>query len=136
MEVQHVGLSARDRQALASIEDGLAESDPDLVTRLDSLSRLVADEETPAPAQRPASRLRVVVSRLARWLPRSRGGRSTRTYSRRGSAILAIWLAISCALIATAVTLSHVPSGRACAAMLAVHCDSPAPAGPPQPSAR
>lgn len=131
-----MGLSARERQALASIEDGLAESDPDLVTRLDSLSRLVADEDTPAPAQRPAGRLRVLVSPLARWLPGSHDDRGTATYSRRGSAILAIWLAISCALIATAVTLSHVPSSGACAAMLALHCDSPAPAGPPQPSAR
>lgn len=131
-----MGLSARERQALASIEDGLAESDPDLVTRLDSLSRLVAHEDTPAPAQRPAGRLRFLVSPLAQWLPGSHGDRSTPTYSRRGSAILAIWLAISCALIATAVTLSHVPSSGACAAMLALHCDSPAPAGPPQPSAR
>jgi hypothetical protein len=136
MEVQHMGLSARERQALASIEDGLAGSDPDLVARLDSLSRLVADEETPAPPKQPTGWLHAVVSSLARWLSGSRGGRRTRARSRRGSAILAIWLAISCAMIATAVTLSHVANSGACAAMLALHCDSPAPAGPPQPSAR
>ncbi len=130
-----MNLSARERQALRSIEGGLAESDPDLAARLAKLSRLIADEDTPPAEQSRVSWPRVVISSLPHWLPRARGRRHACPHSRWVSAMLALWLVVSCALIATAAALSHSASGGACAA-LAVHCDTPSPAGHSQPGAR
>jgi hypothetical protein len=42
-----MSLSAREQQALESIEDGLAESDPGLASRLGMFSRLASGEEMP-----------------------------------------------------------------------------------------
>jgi hypothetical protein len=42
-----MSLSAREQQALESIEDGLAESDPGLASRLGIFSRLASGEEMP-----------------------------------------------------------------------------------------
>jgi hypothetical protein len=130
-----MGLSSRERQALNSIEGGLAETDPDLVETLDSLSRLMAGERKPAASRSRVSWPRRVVSSIASWLRGPRGHGRTRAHPRRGRAILAIWLAISCALIATAATLSHAASG-ACGALVSVSCGSQSPAGPSQPGSR
>jgi hypothetical protein len=109
-----MNLNARERRALRSIEGGLAESNPELVARFASLSRLMAPKDR---------------------LPGSRRRRHTRAHSRSGRAVLALWLAVSCALIATAVALSHPASGGPCN-VLVVHCDHQAPASPAQPGAR
>jgi Protein of unknown function (DUF3040) len=106
MGVQHMGLSARDRHALHSIEGWLAESDPDLVAKLAKLSRLMADEDKPTSGQR-----RVHGRRHSTWV----------------SALMAFWLATACALIVTAAVLSHVPAGAPCS-KLAVACGSQSPA--------
>src|SRR5215469_2699622 len=100
-----MGLSARERQALHSIEDGLAESDPDLAAKLASLSQLMAGGDTPALEPSRAGWPHRALSALARWLRRAGGQGRAGTLPRRAPAILAIWLVISCALIATAATL-------------------------------
>lgn len=130
-----MNLNARERQALRSIEGGLTESDPDLVAKLATLSRLMAHEDRPAAERNRVGRRRGVIGSLARWLPGSRGHGHSRTHSRWGSAMLAIWLAVSCALIATAAALSHVAARGPCDALV-VHCDNQTPASPAQHGAR
>ena len=143
-----MGLNARERQALRSIEGGLADSDPDLVSHLANLSRLMAGEDKPAaePGRRGTERSgpaaergrpgwRKVFSSVGRWLPGSRRRGHTGTHSAWGSAILVLWLAISCALIATAATLSHVGASGACGGLVAVPCGSRSPV-PPHAGAR
>jgi hypothetical protein len=43
-----MNLTARERQALRSLESGLAESDPDLIATMAKLARLMVDEDRPA----------------------------------------------------------------------------------------
>jgi ferric-dicitrate binding protein FerR (iron transport regulator) len=100
-----MNLNARERQALRSMEGGLTETDPELVARFATLSRLMAPMERPAAERIPAGRRHVVIS------------------------LLALWLAVSCALIATAAALSHPGSGGRCD-VLVVHCDNQTPAKP------
>ena len=125
-----MNLSARERQALRSIEGGLTESDPDLVAKLATLSRLMADEDRPAAKRSRAGWRHVVIGSLVRWLPGSRGHGHTSTQSWWGSAMLALWLAMTCALIATAAALSHVGTTGSCAGLMPVSCGSHAPAQP------
>jgi hypothetical protein len=129
MEVQQMDLSGRERQALRSIEGGLTESDPDLAAKLAKLCQLMTGEDMPAAERIRARRRNVVGRSLIRWLHAIRGRRHARTHSRLGSALLVLWLAVSCALIATAAALSHVAAGRPCD-VLVVHCDSQTPASP------
>jgi hypothetical protein len=103
-----MSLSAWEQQALDSIKDGLAGSDPTLVARLAIFTRLVSAEEMPArekiqadarrPAQRPGSR-----PRLAR-----------RAYQRLGfqRAALLLWLVTTVALIAVALVFSREGGGQ------------------------
>jgi hypothetical protein len=121
-----MGLSARERQALFSIEGGLAESDPDLVAKLAFLSRLMAGN--------PAAGGRLAGMQLG-WLPRVRGQAPEPRHSGLASALLALWLVVACGLIATAAALSHTPAGRSCP-VLAVHCASQTPLGSMHGSAR
>jgi hypothetical protein len=121
MEVQLMDLSAREKQVLRSIEGGLAESDPGLVAKLAKLSRLMPDADMPAAGRGRAG---------------SRVGGRARRYSRLGPAMLALWLAMTCALIATAVALSHGSAHRACTGLVAVQCASRSPAGHVVPGAR
>ena len=122
-------LSGRERQALRSIEGGLIESDPDLAAKLAKLSGLMTGEDMPAAERIRAGKRHFVGRSLTRWLARGRGWRHARTHSRLGSALLVLWLAVSCALIATAAALSHVAPGGQCD-VLVVHCDSQTPTSP------
>jgi hypothetical protein len=138
MEVQHMNLTARERQALRSIEGRLAESSPDLVVKLAKLSRLMVDQDTPVAEQSRVGWPQIVASALIRWLPRSRGRGHTRRQSRLVPAMVALWLAVSCALIVTAASLSHVTPAGACGALVAArpHCGNQSPAGPALPGVR
>jgi hypothetical protein len=129
MEVQPMNLNARERQALRTIEGGLAESDPDLVAKLATLARLMAPKDGPAAEPSTAGRRHVVISSLAGCVLRPPRHSHTRAHSRWGSAVLALWLVVSCALIATAAALSHGGSAGPCD-VLVVHCDSQTAASP------
>jgi Protein of unknown function (DUF3040) len=93
-----MSLSAWEQQALDSIKDGLAGSDPALVARLAIFTRLVSGEEMPArervdaglgqPAQRPRRRRARQVRRMQR------------------TAVL-LWLGITMALIAVALVFNR-----------------------------
>jgi hypothetical protein len=86
-----MSLSERDRQALAAIEDQLASSDPGLAAMLACFSRLTAGEDMPArESMRPRQRLS--------WAQRT----------------LALWLAITMALIGAAMAARHAGGARAC----------------------
>jgi Protein of unknown function (DUF3040) len=124
-----MNLNARERQALRTIEGGLAESDPDLVAKFATLTRLMAPKDGPAAEPSTVGRGHVVISSLAGFVLRPPRHSLTRAHSRWGSAVLALWLAVSCALIATAAVLSHGTSRGACD-ILVVHCDSQIPASP------
>jgi hypothetical protein len=96
-------LSAFEQQALDSIKDGLADSDPTLVARLAMFTRLVSAEEMPARetiqagARRPSPR------------PGSRPGLARRACQRLGfqRAALLLWLVTTVALIAVALVFSR-----------------------------
>ena len=133
-----MNLNARERQALRSIEGGLTESDPELVAKFATLFRLMAPKDRPAAERSPdqlliagvpVCRRHVAIGSFARSMPRSRRHGHTRAHQRWGSAVLALWLAVSCALIATAAAFSHGGPARTCG-ILVVHCDSQTPASP------
>ena len=130
-----MNLSARERQALRSIEGGLSASDPDLVAKMGKLSRLMIGGDRPAGERRRVTWWQLLVLCLARWLPHARGRGHTRTSSRWVSAMLVLWLAVSCALIATAAALSHVAKNGACGGLVVVPCSSQSRV-PAQPGAR
>lgn len=130
-----MNLNARERQALSTIEGGLAESDPDLLAKFATLTRLMAPKDRPAAEPSTVSRRHVVVTSLAGCVLQPPRHSRTRARSRWGSAVLALWLTVSCALIAIAVALSHPTSGGKCD-VLVVHCDHQTPASPAQPGAR
>lgn len=128
-----MSLNARERQALRSIEGGLADSDPDLVAKLASICRLMADEDGLTEAPGRAGRRHGFASSHVRWRRGPRRGH-VRRYSTWTTALMAVWLAMACALIATAAVLSHPPANGPCSP-LAVACASQPPTGP-QPGAR
>ena len=131
-----MNLSSRERQALRSIEGGLAASDPDLAAHLGKLSRLMVDGDRPAPGPCRVSRRELVVLSASRLLPLPRGRGRIRTHSRLASAMLVLWLAVSCALIATAAALSHGTQTGRCAVLAPVSCGSRSPVSPSQPGTR
>jgi hypothetical protein len=64
-----VSLSARDRQALSSIENELTQSATDLAAKLAEFTRLTVGAAMPEVEQKPARRWRPAV-RLTGWLRR------------------------------------------------------------------
>jgi Protein of unknown function (DUF3040) len=118
MEVAVMSLSARDRQALEEIEDGLAGSAPDLAAMLTIFSRLTSNEEMPAgETVREARRVR----RPFPWLSLQR-------------AAPVLWLLITIAALAIVVVVTRSGSGVACVKSWAVACASPAPAHSSRPA--
>jgi hypothetical protein len=106
-----MSLSARDQQALSSIEDEFAESDPRLAHLFDEFSRQRAGEKMPSPERGPAG-WRRVVSGPSRWLRRLRRSRHARP------SWLPTLLVVSFLLIGTvvvALVVSHVDIHGACA---------------------
>ena len=119
-----------ERQALGSIADGLAGSDPQLASMLTIFSRLAAGEEMPA-----REKTRVRLGRPAAHRPRR-----ARRYPRRGiafpqprrpharlgwqQAMLVLGAVISAALLTAALALTA--SGRTtCARPMGTACASP-----------
>jgi hypothetical protein len=109
-----MSLSASERQALDSIRDGLAGSDPELTALLVMFSRLASGEAMPAcETVRPGSQP-----------PARRSRRITLCLSLQQTVLL-LWLVVTIALIAVGVVLSHVGSqGSRCTFPLIAACSA------------
>ena len=119
-----MSLSAWEQQALHSIKEGLAGSDPMLVARLTIFTRLASGEKMPAREKiRVGSRRAVQHSR-----PEPRHTR--RAYQRLGlqQAVLLLWLVTTVALIAVALAYNRSGSHGTCAGSLATFCTGAASA--------
>jgi hypothetical protein len=132
MEVAVMSLTAREKQALESIESRLVGSDPRLASMLDTFTRLTLGEDMPA---REVIRPRHCTSRQERRT----GKRLRRLVERVGrpQAAMLVWLVISIALLATALVINRSGGGgrAACVASFAVRCGRPAPVHRAGPSA-
>jgi hypothetical protein len=104
-----MSLSAREKQALDSIEGGLAGSAPELTSMLATFSRLAASEDMPERAK-----VRALQPRRARRR-RQHPGRdgvlrhARRLYLRLGwqQTMLLLWLVVSIGLVVVALMLSR-----------------------------
>jgi hypothetical protein len=104
-----MSLSAREQQALDSIKDGLAGSDPQLAALLSAFNRLASDEDMP-----DREKIQADSRRALRRLRRGPRGSSLRSVCKRLAfqhPALLLWLAttavlIAVALIAVALTLN------------------------------
>ncbi len=106
-----MGLSARDQQALDTIEGELASSDPELASALDTFSRLAAADDMPA-------RERI---REPRWRRRPRWP----------CKVVAVWLAITVALVVAALAARYAGRTGSCATWPAA-CATQRPPGVPR----
>jgi hypothetical protein len=115
-----MSLSARDRQALSSIEDGFAASDPRLARLFDEFSQRMAGEKMPTAERGPVG-WRRVTSAPRRWL------RRLRRADRARPSWLPTMLVVSFLLVGTvvaALVASHVGIHGACATAISMqaHC--------------
>ena len=102
-----MSLNAWEQDALNSIGDGLADSDPALVARLAMFTRLASGEAMPVREKIQAASRQAV----------RHGARSSRRLRRRldvGRAMVLVWLVTTLALIATALASSRASGPSAC----------------------
>jgi hypothetical protein len=133
-----MSLSAREQQALDSIEGGLAGSDPELVSLLATFARLASGEEMPVHEE-----TRVLGRHATRPLRNRRPRRGNVHRTRRlcphlglQQTIVLLWLAVTIAVVAVALVLSRGSGNRPCPqAWAAVVCTQQAPAHSPRPIA-
>lgn len=106
-----MSLSAWEQDALDSIKNGLADSDPALVAQLAMFTRLASGEDMPV-----REKLQAVKRRVAR--------RRRRMYQRLGvsRAMLLVWLVTTAALIATALASSRASGPGTCAGFWGSRC--------------
>jgi hypothetical protein len=120
-----MSLSAREQQALDSIKDGLAGSDPELAALLSAFTRLASGEEMPDREKiRASSRQALWRLRRARW--RSSVARMSRRLGIQRIALL-LWLLTTAALIAFALVLNASGDHGTCAETVAMVCVDPTP---------
>ena len=107
-----MSLSAWEQDALDSIKNGLADSDPALVARLAMFTRLTSGEAMPVREKIQAASRRMARRRPARRTAarQTRARRTGRIYQRLGPqrAMLLVWLVTTTALIAAALASSRV----------------------------
>jgi len=105
-----MSLSAWEQQALDSIKDGLASSDPALVARLALFTRLASGEDMPA-----REKIQAGPGRAARR-PGRRPQRTRPKVQRSGlqRAVLLLWLVTTVMLIAVAVVYDRVGGHGPC----------------------
>jgi hypothetical protein len=134
-----MSLSAWEQQALNSIKDRLAASDPKLTSLLNGFSRLASGEEMPARETIQVGPWRA--SRPPRRKPRRRRRRRQRhgydvsrhvlrvreTLGSRRPALL-LWLVITTVLIAVALAFNVGNTQSTCTTSWAMGCANPAPA--------
>jgi hypothetical protein len=123
-----MSLSAWEWQALNSIRDQLADSDPQLTALLVSFTELASGESMPPRESiRPSSRRAVVRSRKRRYRYQATALRMYQWVMPRWALLL--WLLVTAVLISVAVVLSRSGSGHvACTGYWSAVCAHPAPA--------
>jgi len=118
-------MSERERQALGSIEDGLAGSDTALASMLSIFSRLTSGEEMPAREKIQVRRRADHSPRRARRRPHHGTAlpRAHQLYLRLGwqQAMLLVWAVVSAGLIAVALVLNARGHG-ACTPLMGTVC--------------
>jgi len=125
-----MSLNQLERQALGSIADGLAGSDPRLASMLTIFSRLAAGEEMPARENTRARRRRPAALRPHRARRHPRRGTAVphpgRRYPRRGwqQAMLVLGAVVSAALLTAALALT-ASGHQTCARPMGTACPSP-----------
>jgi hypothetical protein len=121
-----MSLSAWEQQALESIRNGLAGSDPELAALLSAFNRLASDEEMPDREKtRSGSRRPFRRFRRARWRASLR--RARQRLGVPGTVLLLAWLLTTAALIAVALALGAVGNRGTCTETAAMICAGPAP---------
>jgi len=120
-----MSLSAWEQQALESIQNGLAGSDPELAALLSMFNRLASDEKMP-DRERTGAGARRAFRRLRRVLWRSR---LREAFNRLGfgRAALLLWLLTTAALIAVALALNAGGNRGTCTETAAMICIGPTP---------
>jgi len=128
-----MSLNEPETQALGSIADGLAGSDPGLASMLTIFSRLAAGEEMPVREKIRVPRGRQAADRPRRARRHPRRGitlrQERRLYARLGwqPAMLLLWAVISAALVTVALVL-NTSGHNACIQSLGMACPaSPVP---------
>ena len=120
-----MSLNAWEQQALDSIKDRLAGSDPELAALLSAFTRMASGEEMPGRDKVPAGSRRAFQRlRRARW--RSGVRRMGRRLGIQRAAVL-LWLLTTAAVIAVALALNAGSDHSTCAEVAAIICVDPAP---------
>ena len=124
-----MSLSPKEQQALASIEDGLAGSDPKLASLLATFARLASGEDMPV-----REKIRAIRHRATR---RPHGNQSQRRGNARRDArslrlrwpqtMLLLWLAVTIALVAVALILNRDSRNGPCTESRPLVCAPQAP---------
>ena len=126
-----MSISAKEQQALASIEDGLAGTDPKLASLLVTFARLASDEEMPV-----REKIRATRHRAARRPHRNQSQR--RGHARRDArrlclrlgwpqTMLLLWVAVTIALVAVALILNRDSRNGPCTESRPLVCAPQAP---------
>src|SRR5260370_32692531 len=135
-----MSLTEPETQALGSIEDGLAGSDPRLASMLNIFSRLAAGEEMPAREK----------TRVRRGRPAAHRPRRARRHQRPGTALpqarprsprlgwaqtmLLLWVVSSIALVAVALVLNTSGHNACIQSMGTAWTAPPSPSRPTPPT--
>jgi hypothetical protein len=131
MAVTVMSLSPKEQQALASMEDGLAGSDPKLASLLATFARLTSDEEMPVREKIRASRHRA--RRRPHRNQSQHRGNARRDIRRPGlrlgwqQTMLLLWLAVTIALVAVALILNRHSRNGTCTESWPMVCAQQAP---------
>jgi len=119
-----MSLSAWEQQALDSIKDGLAGSDPELAALLSAFTQLASGGDMPdGEKARAGSRRALRRLRRARW--RATGRRACQRLGIQRAVLL--WLLTTAAAIAVALALSTGGNHGTCTETAAMICTGPAP---------
>ena len=114
-----MSLSSWERQALDAIKEGLARSDPRLVTLLGTFTRLVSSEDMPAQEKIAANPRRTVPCSQRKPRQRGRAGACACSRSSLGLidaqwGVMLLWLVITVAMITIALVSNHAGGTEAC----------------------
>lgn len=125
-----MSLSAWEQQALDSIKNGLAGSDPGLAALLSAFNWLAAGEEMPDREKTPAgSRWALRRRRRARWCSGLRRAGHRLGFQQAG--LLLLWPLITVALITAALVINAGGNRGSCTETAAMICTVPASAHSP-----